>query len=111
MDDFDDTIARLTQQVSQFKSDNTGTDGSKLKLPKMQLNSPVVYYSLVPLLIFTGLRILKPSFIMKESENNDGKKEKVVNYTVLLLITMILSAICIVGFIYLLPMYKKRVTS
>jgi nitrate reductase gamma subunit len=109
MDDFDETIAILTQQVSQFKSENTITSSSGMKIPKMNLNSPVVYYSIVPVLIFLGLNILKPSFIMKESGNEENGKELQINYVVSMSITLILSGICIVGFIYLLPMYKKKI--
>ncbi len=107
MDDFDETIARLAEQVSQFKTDNTVHTSSGMKLPELNLSSPIIYYSIVPLVFFIGFITLKPSFVMKE---NDDKKE-IFNYSKILLITLVLSGICIAGFIYLLPMYKKRITS
>ena len=112
MDDFDETILRLTDQVSQFKSQNAEKPSSGINMPKLNLSSPVIYYSIVPLIIFTGLFMIKPSFIMKKIEDTDEKKERQINYKILLLTTLILSIICIVGFLYLIPMYnRRRITS
>src|SRR6056300_409568 len=109
MDDFDETILRLTDQVSQFKSQNTEKCSSGINIPKLNLSSPVIYYSIVPVVIFTGLYMIKPSFIMKKiQDTDDDKKERQINYKILLLTTLILSTICIVGFLYLIPMYNKR---
>lgn len=87
-DDFEDTLAKLTEKVYSF---NTKTE-SKLNFSlfkKINLNSPTIYVSIIFFLSLIIFLVIRPGFVLKKySDGNIVKKR--ISY-IKLLISVILS--------------------
>lgn len=108
--DFDDTLKKLSEQVSQFTSSNmvkTSFDNSGM-LSKINIKSPFVYYVGIPLLIAIILFFWKPKFVMEEVSINGNISHKKLNFKNLLITTVIITVIIsIIIFVYFYQNNKK----
>jgi hypothetical protein len=110
--DFEATLKRLNEQVSQFTKTHhksqTSTSFAMFKTPsfsKLDLSSPIVKYTSLPLLILILLAVIQPAFVKEEIIGKDGNKVKKLSIS-RLLFSVVLITIAI-GFLCLLMMYKK----
>lgn len=120
-EDFDSTLKKLNDQVSQFtktklsqqKNNNFSSfQGSMLNkfafAPKINFSSPVIRYAAVPVAIFVVLLIIKPGFIKEEVIDDSGMTEEKIQIKKLLIATVVITSI--LGFLLLLNSYRTNVT-
>lgn len=98
--EFDSTLKKLIDQVSQFtKIDRKYKEGGNNLLSKINVNSPILYYGVIPIGVFILLLCWKPNFITDEVSINGNIPERKLNFKKILIATVILtSIICIIIF-------------
>ena len=110
--DFDDALKNLQRQVSQFSSGESidiKIQNNNI-LSKININSNMVYYVLVPIIIIIILYLLKPCFIMTETTTDNSLStvsEKKINFKKLVISTIICTSI--ISLIIFSYKYKKPV--
>ena len=110
--DFDNTIKKLQGQVSQFSSEATDIEMPKSSiLSKINANSNMVYYVIIPIIIIIILYLLKPCFIMTETTTIDvnlsNVSKKKLNFKRLVISTIICT--CIISLVIFSYKYRKSV--
>lgn len=100
--EFDSTLNKLIDQVSQFTTiDRKYKEGNNL-LSKINFKSPILYYGVIPIGIFILLLLWKPNFITDEVSINGNIPERKLNFKKILIATVVLtSIICIIIFVNL----------
>jgi hypothetical protein len=96
--DFNSTLKKLTEQVSNFatvtsKHKETTMFNTNNFLHKFNFNSPVVFYGA----IFSGILVIlflwKPKFITEEVSVDGNLPEQKINYQKMILSSMVLTAL------------------
>ena len=110
--DFDDALRNWQRQVSQFSSGESIDIENQNNniLSKININSNMVYYVLVPIIIIIILYLLKPCFIMTETTTDNSLStvsEKKINFKKLVISTIICTSI--ISLIIFSYKYKKPV--
>ena len=101
--EFDATLKKLSDQVSQFTSTmiKSKPSSSSYFLSKVNVNSPLVYYGAVPIIIAVVLFFWKPGFVMEEVSIDGNLPEKKLSFKKLLVGTVIFTAVIAIAiFIY-----------
>ena len=102
--EFETTLKKLSDRVSQFRSTTVKSRESILKfgfLSKVNIKSPLVYYGAVPLIVAILLFFWKPGFVMEEVSIDGNFSEKKLSFKKLLGSTILFtSIITIIIFIY-----------
>ena len=111
IEDFDDNLKNLQRQVSQFAS-GEAIDIEMPKnnsiLSKININSNMVYYVLLPIIIMIALYLFKPCFIMTETTtDNSLSSVKKIDLKKMLISTIVTT--CIISLIIFSYKYKKPV--
>jgi len=108
--DFDNTIKKLQEQVSQFSGGDTEFEIPKNTiLSKINFKTNLVYFGLIPLFIMIILYILKPYFVMTETiidETSSLIIPKKLSFKKLFLSTVICT--CIISIIIFSYLYTKN---
>lgn len=97
MDDreFDATLKKLSDQVSQFTSitvTSKPSSGSGF-LSKVNVKSPIVYYGAIPVIIAVVLFFWKPGFVMEEVSIDGNLPVKKLSFNKLLVGTAVITTI------------------
>ena len=98
---FDDTLAKLTSQVSQFNSNsnsaidssnsNSNSNSSSWSLPKLNISSSLVYYTAPVIILVIVLVIWKPNFITEEvSTDGEIPKRKISLYKLTITVALVI---------------------
>ncbi len=102
--EFDATLKKLSDQVNQFAGTtikNNTSDGGSGFLSKINVQSPLVYYCAIPLVIMIVLFFWKPGFVMEEVSIDGNLPEKKLNFKKLFVTSIISTVIiAIIIFIY-----------
>lgn len=103
--EFDATLEKLGEQVSQFTTitnnhkESNSFNGNNV-LHKLNFKSPLVYYGAISLGILFILLLWKPKFITEEVSIDGNLPEQKLSYQKLVIATIILTAlIAIIMFI------------
>lgn len=108
MDDtinYDETLKRLSDQVSQFSSTTISSSSKTSIIPSIK--SPFVYYSIVPFVILILLWYLKPSVITDEVSIDGDFPTRILSYKKLFVSTIIITLIVFVAYFSYVYKYKN----
>ena len=106
MDNIDQTLANLQQKVSCFVK-NTDSKSISWKFSQININSRVILYCSVPIIIFLILLVWKPPFLTKEIRIEGSLPSYKINIVKLFISTVIISLFINISLFALFKMVKK----
>ena len=106
--EFDETLKKLGEQVSQFSTpaNNLIPKSGMNFISTFNIKSPIVYYGAIPIVIAVILCVMKPGFIMNDVDE-DGNTSKKFNYKRLMV--SVISFTMIVAILIFIYFYKMKI--
>ena len=106
MDNIDQTLANLQQKVSCFVK-NTDSKAISWNFSQININSRVILYCSVPIIIFLILLVWKPPFLTKEIRIKGSLPSYKINIVKLVISTFIISVFINISLFAFFKMVKK----
>jgi hypothetical protein len=105
--EFDATLKKLSDQVSQFTSTtiNKPTSSGGGFLSNISIKSPLVYYGVIPIAVMIILFFWKPGFVMEEVSVEGSLPEKKLSFKKLIVGSVIITTV--IAVIIFISYYHK----
>jgi len=103
--EYEELLKNLNEKVSKISKSDTEV---YKQLPAYDINKTAIYHSLVPLLTYIALYLIKPEFCMISEKGSNGEiyLDKKIRHKKLLIPTLIITIIVWIS--YFVFQYKKK---